>query len=245
MDIVTREKQKWPHPTKGPFDLWTTIGLVSGRAQVVGVELWAVDPVELEKTLTGRSVTGLTRAMRQRVWPPVGDTKWQSREGVIRSKDLRIALSKVVIKIMSRQKVLAKAVLIDGMYSKSARVLNPKLPPGYRHPLDTERARRGARLVVEASSDEGVTGARKGGRPRLPLSEYVEVVQIYEKARAKGLNPIQAIVDQKHVSKSWASGIIFKSRRPPLNLLPPTNRGVALSAPVIEIATSPRKTRKS
>ncbi len=41
-------ERRWPHPTKGPFVLRLTFGLIDQRPEVVGVELWAVPPPKPE-----------------------------------------------------------------------------------------------------------------------------------------------------------------------------------------------------
>lgn len=46
--VLGAEEQRWPDAKTGPWVLRLTYGLVDERPEVVGVEMWGVDPAEIE-----------------------------------------------------------------------------------------------------------------------------------------------------------------------------------------------------
>ncbi len=220
MEIINRDGGRWPDPELGPFNLWTTFAIVDGRAEVVGVELWAVDPASLEKR-----VTHLSKAQAREHWPRLDDPEWDSREGVIRSNDLRLPLGRIVTDYMERQRRLARA---DQHPDFKEKVLNDAkrfglVSPDYK-PLPTNPKRQEAtRRILELEDD---SAPRKPGRPSLPLSEYLRVAEIYVRACENRLDPLQEISNfaEKEMSKSSAGKMIFKCRNV-YGLLTKTTRG--------------------
>jgi hypothetical protein len=199
--------------------------------------MWSIDPATLEKR-----VTGLTPTQARAHWASSG-TAWPTRERSIRTKDLRLPLGKIVAEFMTRYRALSRARSMTkpgqpGLMSKSARVLNPALPSNYRHPSDTPKARARDKRIIESLTTAKTSNV---GRPRRPDSVYIEAVRIYVEALRNGRHPREAVMKEMKVSKSTAAGLIHDARRPPLNLLPPTRRGVPTSAPAIEIAAPKRK----
>lgn len=221
VEVINRDGKRWPDPGSGPFDLWTTFAIIDGRAEVVGVELWAVDPASLPKR-----VTRLAPREAQRHWPRSPDLSWDSRVGAIRSKDLRVALGRVVSEYMGRQRGLAKAWLTPGLVAKSRQLLGGTAA-SRRAWSETPKGQAAARHFLQATED---APKRKAGRPAWPASHYEEVATVYVEALRDGLNPTTTVMERFFVSKSTAAKWVYRCRRPPLNLLDPTVRGRAAGA---------------
>ena len=218
MEIINRNGVRWPDPDTGPFDLWTTVAIIDGRPEVVGVELWAIDPASLEKR-----VTHLTPAQAERHWPRLPDPAWDDRTGVIRTKDLRIPLGRVLTDYMSRQRRLAKGITTAGFARKIARTLNPDLRPDQPHPSERPKAQAAAHRILELTDQDAPSN--KVGRPALSGAHYADVAAVYTDALRNGADPTDSVRQHFNVSKSNAAKWIYRCRRPPLNLLEPTVRG--------------------
>lgn len=220
MEIINRDGKRWPDPESGPFDLWTTFAIIDGRAEVVGVELWAVDPSALPK-----GVTRLTPKEAESHWPQTG-LAWGSRVGGIRAKDLRVPLGRIVSDYMARERHRAKGIVL-GIPEKIRQTLYGTATTAGRTWMETPKGRDLAQHFLEATED---APKRKPGRPAWPASHYAEVAGTYIAALAYGVNPTAAVMGRFHVSKSTAAKWIYRCRRPPLNLLDPTVRGRAAGA---------------
>jgi len=220
VEIINRDGKRWPDPDSGPFDLWTTFAIIDGRAEVVGVELWAVDPASLSSR-----ITRLAPQEARRHWPPTG-LPWGSRVGGIRAKDLRVPLGRIVSDYMTRERHRAKAQLIPGLMAKSRQLLGGTAA-SRRAWSETPKGQAAARHFLEATED---TPKRKAGRPAWPTSHYEEVAIVYVEALRDGLNPTTTVMERFFVSKSTAAKWVYRCRRPPLNLLDPTVRGRAAGA---------------
>ncbi len=220
MEILNRDGMRWPDPVSGPFGLWTTVAIVDGRPEVVGVEMWAIDPATLPKR-----VTHLAKAEAERHWPRYPDPSWDSRTGAIRTKDLRLPLGRIVTEYMERQRHLAKGIATPGFVAKIARTLNPDLPPDQARRWEAPKMQAAARRILDLT-DEG-TAKKKAGRPPLPASHYTAVAAVYSEALRNGANPTTAVIDHFHVSKSQAAKWVYRCRREPYNLLGDTPQGRA------------------
>ncbi len=231
MEIINRDGTRWPDPVAGPFDLWTTYAIIDGRPEVVGVEMWAVDPAALPKR-----VTHLAKAEAERHWPRESEPSWDSRGGPIRSKDLRLPLGRIVADYMARQRQVAKAWTTPGRMEKARQTLegSASVPdePGF---WGTPRAQAAARQILELTDE---ARPKKAGRPSLPVSHYVEVARVYTEALRHRVNPTKAVVDHFSVSKGQAAKWVYRCRRPPLSLLDSTVRGRAAGAFDPDNATS-------
>ncbi|HVB13543.1 MAG TPA: hypothetical protein VNH38_02155 [Candidatus Dormibacteraeota bacterium] len=221
MEIVNRDGRRWPDPESGPFDLWTTFAIIDGRPEVVGVELWAVDPSALP-----RGVTHLTPKEAEGHWPREPDPSWDSRVGAIRSKDLRVPLGQIVSDYMGRERRRAKGIVL-GIPAKIRQMLDRTETTAGRTWMETPNGRALAQHFLEVTED---APKRKPGRPAWPASHYAEVAGTYIAALSYGVNPTAAVMGRFHVSKSTAAKWIYRCRRPPLNLLAPTVRGRAAGA---------------
>jgi hypothetical protein len=103
MEILSREGRRWPDPKTGPFKLWTTFAVIDGRVEIVGVEVWSVEPSSLDQT-----VTALTPKQASNHWTVIASER--ELEGqAIRSTDLRaIPLNTIASDYMKRRR-LARA----------------------------------------------------------------------------------------------------------------------------------------
>jgi hypothetical protein len=220
MEIINRDGKRWPDPESGPFDLWTTYAIIDGRPEVVGVELWAVDPAALSSR-----VTKLAPKEAKRHWPQTG-LAWGSREGAIRTKDLRVPLGRIVSDYMGHQRGLAKAWLMPGLMAKSRQLLGGTAA-SRRAWSETPKGQAAAQHFLQATE---AAPKRKAGRPAWPASHYEAVAATYVEALGTGINPTTAVMDRFVVSKSTAAKWVYRCRRPPLNLLDPTVRGRAAGA---------------
>jgi hypothetical protein len=226
MEIVGRYGIRWPDRDTGPLKAWITIGVIKGRPEVVGVELWAADPSSLAK-----QVTGLTPTQAERHW--VERAEWSPIESdeLIRSKDLRFPLAKLVTEIIGIEARQSTPFAI-AMRAKARQSLNPSRSYKDKPPFGLPRERDRAKRVTELAN---IVAPKKRGRPRSrSLEDYEEVARVYTKALRSGLSPVKAVRDalggeRAGASKSLASKLIYDCRRPPLNLLPPTRQGVAAS----------------
>jgi hypothetical protein len=227
--------QRWPNKEKGPFEIWTTVALIDGRPEVVGVEMWAIDPAALDE-----QVTHLTPAQANDHWPRSGDTAWENREGFIQTKDLRLPLGKIVAKDMERQRRLAWTEVTPGFREKIAEDAKrfQLVSPNYELRPSSPERRTAANRVLELTKDQPPA---KSGRKPLPREHYVEVAKIYTEALRDGAHPTKAVMDKLFATKEQASKWVYRCRRPPLNLLAPTRRGMAASTVEPEIAAPKRK----
>jgi len=203
--------------------------MIDGRPEVVGVEMFSIDPVSIPGLYSHLSEAESLDHFRQvrRATDPVDEPEERDEMNTgqaIRSKDLRLPLGKIVEVHMGTERERAESFL-QGEWSVSEDSL--------------EAVRGAAEIIVSAPAP-----AKKAGRKSKPREDFEEVARIYVKARAERRNPIEEIMAAKNVSKSCAAKWVWKCRRPPLNLLPPTRRGVAASIAEIDKATSKRK-RKS
>ena len=223
MEIINRDGARWPDPVDGPFDVWTTVAIIDGRPEVVGVEMWAVDPAALPKR-----VTHLAKAEAERHWPRYPEPSWDSREGPIRSKDLRLPLGRIVADYMARQRGIAKAWTTPGRMAKARQTLEGSATvtdePGF---WETPKAQAAARHIVDLTDE---ARPKKAGRPSLPAAHYVEVAKVYTEALRNGANPRAAVKEHFHVSKSSAAKWVYRCRLAPLNLLAKTSPGRAAGA---------------
>src|SRR5450759_2807290 len=83
----------------GPLYRRVTYGLVDGRPEGIGVEIWSVDPATLPKRATGMTKKEVEHHWHSPIWMPTGEP-----EGAIRSKDLRLALGRMVSKYVAGQR---------------------------------------------------------------------------------------------------------------------------------------------
>lgn len=200
MEILTSHLFLWPDPTTGPLKVCVTVGLIDGRPQPVGIEMWGTNPEELPS-----HVTGMTGKAAGKKWgllradsPPVG----------IQTRDLRIPLGQITERS-------ARSAVEAAKFLTSGRVTHSKLT---RSAVQQE-----AKRVMKAASDDA--SAKRTGRPPLPRRHYERVAEIYTAALARGDDPTKAVSAEMFVSPGQAAKYIYRCRRPPLNLLPPTTRG--------------------
>lgn len=125
----------------------------------------------------------------------------------IRSKDLRVPLGKIVETYLAPERERAESYLKGDWSSDDA---------------SAQMVRNAAEAIVGAPA----TPAKKAGRKPTPREDFERVAEIYNKALLRGASPIQTIVKEWPTNKSTAAKWVWKCRRPPLNLLPPTRRGV-------------------
>lgn len=189
-----------------------TYGLVNGRPEVIGVEVWSVDPATLPKRATGMTKKEVEHHWHSPVWMPTGEP-----DGAIRSKDLRLPLGRMVSEYVARVRRTAT------MLTSEEFLANPRPDPGFKHPRIQARQR-----VLLELLDEGAP--KKAGRPALPVSHYVEVAEVYTEALRNGANPRAAVKEHFHVSKSSAAKWVHRCRLAPLNLLAKTSSGRAAGA---------------
>jgi hypothetical protein len=221
MEIINRDGGRWPDPKSGPFDLWTTFAIVNGRAEVVGVELWAIDPASLD-----RQVTHLTKAQALKHWPRVDDPKWDSREGVIQSSDLRsIPLASIVTNYMTRQRRLAWSEVTPGHRKKVAEDARRfgLVSPDYKLRPTSPKRQKAARRILNL--DESPT-PKKPGRPPRDIGDCLKIAELYVDAIRNGLDPLQVIVNVigGEMSKSNAGKIVSECRHKQ-GLLTKTRKG--------------------
>lgn len=196
--ILRQHHERWPDRETGPLEICVTIGMIDGRPEAIGFEAWGVHPAVVGQAFTG--TTGEDARARWRLIDP-------DREAAIRTDHLRIPLGRIV------EGAVAKA-------RREARVLGSD--PVRRHGFAGRPAvqREAARLRAALDGDTPVPKRR--GRLPLPRPHYEEVARVYEAAET---NPTQAVADHFVVSKGQAAKWVYRCRREPLNLLPPTHRG--------------------
>ncbi|HEY5092741.1 MAG TPA: hypothetical protein VII60_05695 [Acidimicrobiales bacterium] len=208
MEIINRNGGRWPNPKTGPFDLWTTFAIVNGRAEVVGIELWAVDPASLDQR-----VTHLTKAQALKHWPRRASSKWDSREGFIRSRDLRsVPLAAIVAEYMTRQRHLARAEVTPGLVAnivEDAKRFGLVSPSYKARPTSSKRQKAARRILYLKDKDV----SKKPGRPALKTETYLRVAEVYVEAIRNGLDPLQQIMKVTgEPSKANAGKLVSKCR---------------------------------
>jgi len=192
--------------------MWITTTVIDGQPQIVGVEMWSIDPAALEKW-----ATGLTPKQAESHWKPVDPDR---DPGSIRSTDLRVPLSRIKSEEMAVRRQTAAflsdpeflEIQPDDDWTKSSKV------------------QTAAKRVLELT-DEVTPGKKRAGRPALPFSHYQAVADTYTAALESGLNPTNAVRERFVVTKSCASKWIYRCRRAPYNLLEPTDQGRAAGNP--------------
>lgn len=204
VEVIGRRMQRWPDPDEGPLQLCIIVGLVDGRPEAVGVEIWGVNPAELP-----RWVTGMTPEQVERKWilPPVVEDP-----SGIRTVDLRLPLGRIVEEVTRASERTAGYLQSDRAKRQGGWVA--------KAPVQSE-----ARRITKAVESTQPKAPGRPGRRPLPRSHYVEVANVYRAALRRGENPTQAVMERWVVSKSQASKWIYRCRRPPLNLLDATSRG--------------------
>jgi hypothetical protein len=154
-----------------------TFGMVNGRAEVIGVEVWSVDPATLPKRATGMTKKEVVRHWHWPVWMPSGQPT-----GAIRSKDLRLPLGQMVTKFIAGRRRSATLITSERFLQETA-------------PDDPRRSRpvqAGARQFLALAEDEAPA---RVGRPALPASHYAEVAAVYTDALAHRDDPTQAVIN--------------------------------------------------
>ncbi len=228
--IFNRFWAKWPDEDEGPFHLWTTIAMIDGRPEVVGVEMFSVDPVsipELYSNLSENESRAHFRQVRRSTDTfDEHEERDEMREGrAIGTQNIRLPLGKIVRMHMAPERERAESYL-KGEWTTDGAL--------------AESVQSAAETIVGAPA----TPAKKAGRKPKPREDFEDVVRIYKEALSIGANPIEAIMTAKNVSKSCAAKWVWKCRRPPLELLPRTKRGVAASIAEVDNA-APKRKRKA
>lgn len=190
--------QRHTHPGTGaPVDVRVTVAMIDGRPEVIGVEMWSVHPATVDKTFTG-----MTPRAAEKKWGPVDPDKPAAG---IRTIDLRLPLATIAEDVAKRAR--RSASLVASKRSDAD------------HWAAKPRVQSEAERIIAAT---GAEPAKPRGRRPLPRSHYEEVAKVYSDAIG---DPTQAVKEHWHVSKSQAAKWIYRCRREPLNLLPPTSRG--------------------
>jgi hypothetical protein len=220
MTVFNRYWSKWPDENNGPFDLWTTVAVTDGHAEVVGVEMFSIDPdsivADIAALRTFRADNPHSHFSRlhkatdaaSEAYEP--EPSWINRTGSIRNQDIRLPLAKIVEAHMAPERELAKKFL-EAQRSASE--------------VSDAAMRAAAELLAEVT---GEGAPKKLGRPATPRDHYVEVAEIYVEARFKGTGATRSIMDHYNVTKSCASKWVSKCRHT-YGLLPLTRQGVPKS----------------
>jgi hypothetical protein len=211
VDVITQPHRRWPDPKDGPFELCVTVAIVDGRPEAVGLEVWACDPAQLPKQFTGMTAKAATEKWRF--------VDREAEPDAIRTADIRrIALGQIVDEAVQGVRKTATVLTTSDQVGK-------RKPAGWAaRPAVQKEAKR----ILEVT--EPPAPKPKGRRP-LPRSHYEEVARVYLGALADRREPTRAVKDYWAVSKSQAAKWIYRCRRPPLNLLDPTDRGRPAGGP--------------
>jgi len=215
MTVFNRYWSKWPDAQNGPFDLWTTVAVTDGHAEVVGVEMFSIDPDAIVADITTlrafradepRShfsrLRKATDAASEEYEP---ESSWINRTGSIRNQDIRLPLAKIVEDHMAPERDSAKKFLEDHRSTSEA----------------SDTGVKGAAEILAKVTGEGAP--KKLGRPAKARDHYVEVAAIYVEARFKGTGATQSIMDHYNVGKSCAAKWVSRCRHE-YGLLPPAPR---------------------
>src|SRR5664280_1960804 len=110
--VFNRFWARWPDEEAGPFLLWTTIAMIDGRPEVVGVEMFSVDPVSIPQLYSQLSEDESRAHFRQvrRATDATDDEESRALpdDHAIRSKDLRLPLGKIVERYLAPERELAQ-----------------------------------------------------------------------------------------------------------------------------------------
>jgi hypothetical protein len=196
----------------GPLEVNVTVGIVGGRPEPIGVEIWAVDPATLPEWATGMS-------------PAAAKKRWtfepDAPPAAIRTTDLRLPLGRLV-----EWSVVNLRWTFDTLTSTRIEEVDSR---------DRPALRRFTKRVLELTEPEP---EKPRGRRPLPRSHYENVAAVYRQALSDNQDPTQAVKEHFTISKSQAAKWIYRCRRYPLNLLDPTVRGRRAGGPEIVDETS-------
>jgi hypothetical protein len=196
VEVLPVYKERWPDQATGPLEVSVTVAIVDGAPEAIGLEMWSVDRANLPESRFGGAVEANAVGIR-------------TRDHV-----RRLPLQRMVGSAVEAARGHAEAVRslkgVSGGY----------LPEVAAAVMNRQETQDRAGRVLEA------TEPKRAGRKPLPRSHYENVAGVYLAARRSGLDPIQAVMEHWFVSKSQAAKWVYRCRRDPLNLLPPTTRGV-------------------
>jgi hypothetical protein len=159
-----------------------TFGLVSGRIEVVGLELWSADP-RTQPENWGRYDP---RQMKGK------DNNFDvKREGPIATVDLRgIALQGLVNDWLNENAQTVQMILDS-----------PRAPAEWQR-----RVRKSQKQLAEASV------GRRGRKPQYGLEHFEAVANVYRKAQMQRKPPTEAVAEWGNVNTSTAAKWVSRAR---------------------------------
>jgi hypothetical protein len=206
-----QSERLWPDPIDGPWSLRLTFDILKDRLEVIGVELWAVDPRTVPVSKELPTERDEPQQWERFEYPPLSEVNKPKGAAGITTEGLRVPL---------------RGLLDEWKAAEFAAF-------DYFERLDYEQLARdgvvvpaGMLLQLLRKREAFANAARRPGRPKEHgRAHYADVARVYKKALKSG-KPTAAVSEKFGVSKGAAAKWVAIARNE-YKLLPPTSRGKA------------------